>query len=73
MLQRYEQAYKVALKWIKNYTEFDFRSLGSYTHADLEPPSQRPTTHFKSSAHYRPDLTSSADPTSDASVSRCSS
>ena len=35
MLQRYEQAYRVALKWIKNYTEFDFRSLGSYTHADL--------------------------------------
>ncbi len=35
MLQRYEQAYEVALKWIKNYTEFDFRSLGSYTHADL--------------------------------------
>ena len=35
MIQRYEQAYKVALKWIKNYTEFDFRSLGSYTHADL--------------------------------------
>ena len=35
MLQRYEQAYKIALKWIKNYTEYDFRSLGSYTHADL--------------------------------------
>ena len=35
MLERYEQAYKVALKWIKNYTEYDFRSLGSYTHADL--------------------------------------
>ncbi len=35
MLQRYEQAYKIALRWIKNYTEFDFRSLGSYTHADL--------------------------------------
>ena len=35
MLQRYEQAYMVALKWIKNYTEYDFRSLGSYTHADL--------------------------------------
>ena len=35
MLQRYGQAYKIALKWIKNYTEFDFRSLGSYTHADL--------------------------------------
>jgi malate synthase len=36
MLQRYEQAYKVALKWIKNYTEFDFRSLASYTRADLD-------------------------------------
>ncbi len=35
MLQRYRQAYKVALRWIKNYTEYDFRSLGSYTHADL--------------------------------------
>ena len=35
MLERYEQAYKVALRWIKNYTEYDFRSLGSYTHADL--------------------------------------
>ena len=36
MLDRYKQAYKVALKWVKNYTEYDFRSLGSYTHADLE-------------------------------------
>ena len=36
MLERYKQAYKVALKWVKNYTEYDFRSLGSYTHADLE-------------------------------------
>ena len=35
MLDRYQSAYKVALKWIKNYTEYDFRSLGSYTHADL--------------------------------------
>ena len=35
MLKRYEQAYKVTLKWIKNYTEYDFRSLGSYTDADL--------------------------------------
>ena len=29
-------AVKVALRWIKNYTELDFRSLGSYTYADLE-------------------------------------
>ncbi len=36
MLDRYQKAYKVALKWIKNYTEYDFRSLGSYTQADLE-------------------------------------
>ena len=36
MLGRYQKAYKVALKWIKNYTEYDFRSLGSYTQADLE-------------------------------------
>jgi malate synthase len=33
---RYRKAVKVALRWIKNYTDLDFRSLGSYTHADLE-------------------------------------
>ena len=33
---RYRQAYKVSLRWIKNYTERDFRSLGTYTHADFE-------------------------------------
>jgi hypothetical protein len=27
---------KIALRWIKNYTELDFRSLGSYTRAELE-------------------------------------
>ena len=36
MIDRYQKAYKVALKWIKNYTDYDFRSLGSYTQADLE-------------------------------------
>ena len=36
MIDRYQKAYKVALRWIKNYTEYDFRSLGSYTQADLE-------------------------------------
>jgi malate synthase len=33
---RYRKAVKVAMRWIKNYTDLDFRSLGSYTHADLE-------------------------------------
>jgi malate synthase len=33
---RYRKAVKIALRWIKNYTDLDFRSLGSYTHADLE-------------------------------------
>ena len=32
----YRKATKIALRWIKNYTEFNFRSLGSYTRADLE-------------------------------------
>jgi hypothetical protein len=27
---------KIAMRWIKNYTELNFRSLGSYTIADLE-------------------------------------
>ena len=36
MLDRYQKSYKVALRWIKNYTKYDFRSLGSYTLDDLE-------------------------------------
>jgi hypothetical protein len=27
---------KIAQQWIKNYTRLDYRSLGSYTRADLE-------------------------------------
>jgi malate synthase len=34
--ERYRKAAKIAMRWIKNYTELNFRSLGSYTHADLE-------------------------------------
>jgi hypothetical protein len=34
--ERYRKAMKIAMRWIKNYTDLDFRSLGSYTHADLE-------------------------------------
>ncbi len=33
---RYRKAVKIAMRWIKNYTELDFRSLGSYTRPDLE-------------------------------------
>src|SRR5207244_3871380 len=28
---RYRKSLRIALRWIKNYTESDFRSLGSYT------------------------------------------
>ena len=34
--ERYRKAVKIAMRWIKNYTELNFRSLGSYTQADLE-------------------------------------
>jgi malate synthase len=33
---RYHKAFKIALRWIKNYTELNFQSLGSYTRAELE-------------------------------------
>jgi len=33
---RYGKAVKIAMRWIKNYTDLDFRSLGSYTRADLD-------------------------------------
>jgi malate synthase len=33
---RYGSAMKIAMRWIKNYTDLDFRSLGSYTRADLD-------------------------------------
>ncbi len=33
---RYRKATKIAMKWIKNYVDLDFRSLGSYTRADLD-------------------------------------
>jgi hypothetical protein len=33
--ERYHKAVKIAVRWIKNYTELNFRSLGSYTQADL--------------------------------------
>ncbi|HWN92515.1 MAG TPA: hypothetical protein VNQ15_13930, partial [Verrucomicrobiae bacterium] len=39
---RYGKAVKVAMRWIRNYSELDFRSLGSYTRADLERISTAP-------------------------------
>lgn len=33
---RYRKSVKIAMRWIKNYTELNFRSLGSYTRADLD-------------------------------------
>jgi malate synthase len=33
---RYRTAVKVALRWIHNYVDLDFRSLGSYTRRELE-------------------------------------
>ena len=33
---RYGKAVKIAMRWIKNYMDLDFRSLGTYTRSDLE-------------------------------------
>jgi malate synthase len=33
--RRYQYSFGVALRWIRNYTELDFRSLGSYTRDEL--------------------------------------
>jgi malate synthase len=33
---RYRQAEKIAMHWIKNYVDLDFRSLGSYSRRELE-------------------------------------
>jgi malate synthase len=33
---RYRKSVKIAMRWIKNYTDLDFRSLGTYTRADLD-------------------------------------
>jgi malate synthase len=38
----YHRALKVAMLWTKNYTDYNFRSLGSYTHSDFEKISNEP-------------------------------
>ena len=40
--ERYRKAVKIAMRWIKNYTELDFRSLGSYSRRDLDQIASRP-------------------------------
>jgi malate synthase len=40
--ERYRKATKIAMRWIKNYTDLDFRSLGSYTRADLDRIASEP-------------------------------
>ena len=39
---RYRKAVKIAMRWIRSYTELDFRSLGSYTRADLDRTASAP-------------------------------
>ena len=34
--ERYRKAVKIAMQWTRSYIELDFRSLGSYTRADLD-------------------------------------
>jgi len=40
--ERYRKAVKIALRWVRNYTELDYRSLGSYTRADLDRVASEP-------------------------------
>jgi len=39
---RYRKAVKIAMRWIKSYTGLDYRSLGSYTRADLDRITREP-------------------------------
>jgi malate synthase len=34
--ERYRKSVKIAMRWIKNYVDLDFRSLASYTRGDLD-------------------------------------
>ena len=37
----YQKAFKIALQWINNYVNLDFRSLGSYTRGNLDSIAER--------------------------------
>jgi malate synthase len=40
--ERYRKSVKIAMRWIKNYTDLDFRSLGSYPRRDLDALASAP-------------------------------
>ena len=40
--ERYRKSVKIALRWIKNYVDLDFRSLGSYTRRELDAIASAP-------------------------------
>jgi malate synthase len=42
MRERYRKAVPIAMRWIKNYTDLDFRSLGSYTRRELDAVAAAP-------------------------------
>jgi malate synthase len=41
--ERYRKAVPIAMRWIKNYTDLDFRSLGSYTRRELDAIAAAPS------------------------------
>jgi malate synthase len=41
-VERYRRSVKIAMKWVRNYVELDFRSLGSYSRPQLEAISEAP-------------------------------
>jgi malate synthase len=40
--ERYRKATRIAMRWIKNYVDLDFRSLGSYSRRDLDAIASAP-------------------------------
>jgi malate synthase len=40
--ERYRKAVKIAMRWIKSYTDLDYRSLGSHTRGDLDRIAREP-------------------------------
>ena len=38
----YKKALKIAMLWTKNYSDYNFRSLGSYSHSDFDKISKEP-------------------------------
>ncbi len=41
--ERYRASAKIAMRWVKNYTDRNFRSLGSYTRAELLSIAEEPS------------------------------